>query len=69
MMHDRINRRMEALQKQIDAEKAAKGLPQNGLTTPSEAEKWAAKQDESHQLADFQDTAPGDGIPVCTSAG
>ena len=61
-MFERINRRMEALQKQIDAEKQAKGQPSNGLTVPTAVEKYHASQNE-RRPADFVDTEPG--VPLC----
>jgi hypothetical protein len=62
-MFERMNRRLEALQKQIDAEKQAKGQPNNGLTVPTAVEKHHAKQHE-RRPADFVDTQPG-GVAPC----
>lgn len=68
MDETRYQRRMKILQEQVDAKKAATG-PSNGLTTPSEAEKWTAKraEEQKHRLGDFADTQPGDGIPLCNT--
>ena len=64
-MHERINRRMEALQKQIEAEKAAKAQPTTGLTTTTAVERYHAKREEERKMADFQDTDPASGVPLC----
>jgi hypothetical protein len=67
-MFERMNRRLEALQKQIDAEKERQAQPTTGLTTTTAVERHHAKREEERKMADFQDTDPASGVPVCTPA-
>lgn len=65
-MFERMNRRLEALQKQIDAEKERQGQATTGLTTTTAVERHHAKREEERKMADFQDTDPASGVPLCT---
>jgi hypothetical protein len=64
-MFERLNRRMEILADQIKRDKERQGQPNCGLTVPSAAELWQAKQTEK-KPADFSDIrSPGAGITPC----
>lgn len=56
-MFERLNRRMDALGKKIEADKKRAIQPNNGLTVPTDVEVHQAKQHERRQ-ADFSETEP-----------
>jgi hypothetical protein len=58
-MFERIDRRIEALKKQIEAEKAAQAQPRDGLTKTTPVERHHARREEQRQIDDFKDTIPG----------
>ena len=65
-MFERLNRRLDALRKQIEAEKLVKQQPHEGLTHITDTERWHAKHNERRPL-DFADTEPGVGVAPCAA--
>lgn len=65
-MFERLTRRQQILAEQIKREKEAQGQPTTGLTTTTDVERHHAKREEERKIADFQDTDPASGVPLCT---